>query len=61
MKKTILEFCGIKPIKIHSFGPVKGAKSEKKKNGSILSRNMEAKLEGSIFLLMQTLCIKDTK
>ncbi|GLR25083.1 NAD(P)H-dependent oxidoreductase [Limnobacter litoralis] len=24
MKKTILEFCGIKPVKITSFGPVRG-------------------------------------
>lgn len=29
MKRTILEFCGIKPVKIHSFGPVRFAKPEK--------------------------------
>ena len=28
MKRTILEFCGIKPVKITSFGPVQSAKSE---------------------------------
>ncbi len=26
MKRTILEFCGIKPVKIHSFGPIRSAK-----------------------------------
>ena len=31
MKKTILEFCGIKPVKIITFGPVKTA-DEKKRN-----------------------------
>jgi len=30
MKRTILEFCGIKPVKITSFGPVRYAKPEKK-------------------------------
>lgn len=25
MKKAILEFCGISPVRIHSFGPVRGA------------------------------------
>ena len=29
MKRTILEFCGIKPVKIHSFGPVRYAKPDK--------------------------------
>lgn len=27
MKRTILEFCGIKPVKISSFGPVKNSKA----------------------------------
>ena len=27
MKRTILEFCGIKPVKINSFGPVKNSKA----------------------------------
>jgi putative NADPH-quinone reductase len=31
MKKTILEFCGIKPVKIITFGPVKTS-NEKKRN-----------------------------
>lgn len=30
MKKTILEFCGIKPVKITSFGPVRFATEEKR-------------------------------
>jgi len=29
MKKGILEFCGIKPVKITAFGPVRTAKEEK--------------------------------
>lgn len=28
MKKTILEFCGIKPVAITSFGPVRGSTAE---------------------------------
>lgn len=28
MKKTILEFCGIKPVTITSFGPVRGSTAE---------------------------------
>lgn len=28
MKKTILEFCGIKPVTITSFGPVRGSTTE---------------------------------
>lgn len=31
MKKTILEFCGIKPVHITSFGPAKGASPELRK------------------------------
>jgi putative NADPH-quinone reductase len=30
MKRTILEFCGIKPVSIASFGPVKGSTLEKR-------------------------------
>ncbi|HEY0848250.1 MAG TPA: NAD(P)H-dependent oxidoreductase [Noviherbaspirillum sp.] len=30
MKKTILEFCGIKPVKVTSFGPVRFATDEKR-------------------------------
>jgi NAD(P)H dehydrogenase (quinone) len=30
MKKTILEFCGIKPVKITSFGPVRFATDDKR-------------------------------
>ncbi|EAT59962.1 NAD(P)H-dependent oxidoreductase [Chlorobium ferrooxidans] len=30
MKRTILEFCGIKPVKISSFGPVKNATPQKR-------------------------------
>lgn len=32
MKKGILEFCGIKPVRITSFGPVKTAGETKRKN-----------------------------
>lgn len=30
MKKGVLEFCGIKPVKITSFGPVKSSNEEKR-------------------------------
>lgn len=30
MKRTILEFCGIKPVAIHSFGPLRYASPQKK-------------------------------
>lgn len=30
MKRTILEFCGIKPVKITSFGPVRTARENKR-------------------------------
>ena len=30
MKRTILEFCGIKPVKVSSFGPVKNATLQKR-------------------------------
>ena len=30
MKRTILEFCGIKPVKISSFGPVRYASAEQR-------------------------------
>jgi putative NADPH-quinone reductase len=30
MKRTILEFCGIKPVQITSFGPVRHATAEKR-------------------------------
>ena len=32
MKKTILEFCGIKPVKIITFGPVKTSDEKKRNN-----------------------------
>ena len=28
MKKAILEFCGIRPVRVHSFGPVRSASAE---------------------------------
>jgi putative NADPH-quinone reductase len=31
MKKTILEFCGIKPVRITEVGPVKDSTDEKRK------------------------------
>jgi putative NADPH-quinone reductase len=30
MKRTILEFCGIKPVKVSSIGPVKNAPLKKR-------------------------------
>jgi putative NADPH-quinone reductase len=32
MKRTILEFCGVKPVKISSFGPVRGADDKQREN-----------------------------
>ncbi|MNY68035.1 hypothetical protein D3C86_2057340 [compost metagenome] len=29
MKKAILEFCGIRPVKVHSFGPVRTADAKR--------------------------------
>lgn len=29
MKKAILEFCGIQPVRVHSFGPVRSASAER--------------------------------
>ena len=29
MKKAILEFCGISPVQVHSFGPVRSASTER--------------------------------
>ena len=29
MKKAILEFCGIRPVRVHSFGPVRTASAER--------------------------------
>lgn len=31
MKKGILEFCGIKPVKITAFGPIKSSNDSKRK------------------------------
>jgi len=30
MKRTILAFCGIKPVKVHSLGPVRGSSEAKR-------------------------------
>jgi len=30
MKRTILEFCGIKPVAVNSFGPVKGSSQQQR-------------------------------
>ncbi len=32
MKKTILEFCGVKPVRITEIGPIKGSTEEKRKS-----------------------------
>jgi putative NADPH-quinone reductase len=42
MKRTILEFCGIKPVKIHSFGPVRFAKPAVKAKWEITVRRYGA-------------------
>ncbi|MBE0483847.1 MAG: NAD(P)H-dependent oxidoreductase [Bacterioplanes sp.] len=43
MKKTILEFCGIKPVKITSFGPVRGT-SEAQRSKWLLKVKRHASL-----------------
>jgi len=43
MKKTILEFCGIKPVKIITFGPVKSSDEKKRKYWLFLSEKLGKK------------------
>ena len=43
MKKTILEFCGIKPVKILTFGPVKTADENKRKYWLALTEKLGKK------------------
>ena len=44
MKKTILEFCGIKPVKILTFGPVKTADAKKRNYWLFLTEKLGKKL-----------------
>lgn len=32
LKKTMLEFCGVKPVKVTQFAPVKGSTQEKRES-----------------------------
>ena len=43
MKKTILEFCGIKPVKIITYGPVKTADEKKRKYWLFLTEKLGKK------------------
>lgn len=40
MKKAILEFCGIRPVKVHSFGPVRTASPERLKQWLARARQL---------------------
>jgi len=44
MKKTILEFCGIKPVKIITFGPVKTSDERKRNNWLNITEKLGKKL-----------------
>ena len=43
MKKAILEFCGIRPVRVHSFGPVRGARPERLAQWVEASRRLGAR------------------
>ena len=44
MKKTILEFCGIKPVRISSFGAVKGSSAQQKAQWLAQAKQLGRKL-----------------
>jgi putative NADPH-quinone reductase len=44
MKKSTLEFCGVKPVKISSIGPVKHSKESKRVNWLIQIQNLGEKV-----------------
>lgn len=44
MKRTILEFCGIKPVKISSFGPVRHATAEQRERWLVQVRSFAQKV-----------------
>jgi len=44
MKKTILEFCGVKPVRITEIGPIKGSTEEKRKGWLEQVRSLGAQL-----------------
>jgi putative NADPH-quinone reductase len=44
MKKTILEFCGIKPVRISSFGAVKGSTAQQKAQWLAQAKQLGRKL-----------------
>jgi len=43
MKKGVLEFCGIKPVKITTFGPIKTSDDKKRNNWLVLSEKLGRK------------------
>lgn len=43
MKKTILEYCGIKPVRISSFGPVRGSRPKTRQQWIEQVRSLAAK------------------
>lgn len=44
MKRTILEFCGIRPVQIHSFGPVRGSTPEQRQRWLVKVSKLAAAL-----------------
>ena len=44
MKKTILEFCGINPVRISSFGAVKGSTAQQKAQWLAQAKQLGRKL-----------------
>ncbi|MEM6485557.1 MAG: NAD(P)H-dependent oxidoreductase [Pseudomonadota bacterium] len=42
MKRTVLGFCGVKPVKIHAFGPVRYATPKKKEKWESIVRRAAA-------------------
>jgi putative NADPH-quinone reductase len=44
LKKSTLEFCGVKPVKVSYFGPVKNATLEQRNEWLEKSRKMGEKL-----------------
>ncbi len=45
MKKTILEFCGVKPVRITEVGPIKGSTEEKRKGWIEEVRKLGSRLD----------------
>ena len=45
MKKTILGFCGIKPVKVSEFGPIKMSTEEQRHKWLLKARELGEKVE----------------